>query len=166
MKKNSIDSADIERIKWSLYWCHVCFYVILVRALNCSSKSARENCVWPPWRQFQRSRLLLWIYKRVLCATTPDQKDKTRCTFPVIWLQGSCLIKVDNVSGSSHGNLSSDPYCSVVSCNESAVVDNCPIPWSMGTSHQAAHTSDSNVKQFTKIWNALIIYLFSVPKDN
>ena len=109
------------------------------------------------------------IFKSVLCTTPPDQKDKIRCTFPVIWVQGSCLIKVDSASGSSHGKLSSDlpsdPYCSVDNCNEGSVVDNCPIPWSMGTSHQVAHTTDSNVKQFTKIWNTITIYLFSAPKD-
>ena len=29
---------------------HVCFYAILLRALNCVSKSARENCVQPPYK--------------------------------------------------------------------------------------------------------------------
>ena len=44
MKKNSTDSADIGQIKWSLYWLHVCFMQSLC-ALNCVSKSARENCI-------------------------------------------------------------------------------------------------------------------------
>ena len=75
------------------------------------------------------------------------------CTFPVSCTQGSFFSKVDNVSGSSHGNLWSDPKYSAVRPIAGSVKGDGPSPWSNGTVHQAAHIIDSKEKQLNKIWN-------------
>ena len=51
MKNNSTDSADIEQIKWSLYWLHVCFmqslctrWIALARA-RAKTVFSHLNCI-------------------------------------------------------------------------------------------------------------------------
>ena len=60
--------------------------------------------------------------------STSERQNSFLFTLPVICVQGSLFSKVDNVSGSNHGNLSSDLQFSAVRDDVGSVIEDSPIP--------------------------------------